>query len=59
MKTLEQWLQDSPLPVVGRIVDSVDDARWIALSAEIYEKETLIIIPIKTLEQLINSIRKS
>jgi hypothetical protein len=58
MKTVEQWLEESPLPIVGRIVTSVDDVRMIALSAAIYNKDTLLVIPIKTLEQLINSIRK-
>lgn len=59
MKTTEQWLEQSPAPVVGRIVTSVDDLRMIALSAAIYQKATLVVVPIKTLEQLINSIRKS
>jgi hypothetical protein len=58
MKTLEEWLEQSPLPVVGRVVDSVDDIRMLALSAAIYDENTLVLIPIKTLEQLINSIRK-
>ena len=58
MKTIEEWLEESPLPVVARIVGSVDDARMIAISAAVYNKETLIVIPIETLEQLIKSIRK-
>ena len=58
MKTLEKWLGESPLPVVARIVDSADDARMIAISAAVYSKGTLLVIPIETLEQLINSIRK-
>lgn len=58
MKTIEEWLEESPAPVVGRIITSPDDARMIAISAAAYNKETLLVIPIETLEQLINSIRK-
>ena len=58
MKTVEQWLTESPFPVVGRIITSHDDARMIAISAAAYNKETLLVIPIETLQQLINSIRK-
>ena len=57
MKTLEKWLEQSPLPVVARIVDSVDDARMIARTAAVYSKGTLLVIPIETLEQLIKSIQ--
>lgn len=59
MKNTEQWLDKCPLPVIGRIVTSADDARMIAISAAIYDKETLVVLPIKTLEQLINSIRRT
>ena len=59
MKTIGQWLEQSPLPVVARIVDNADDVRMIALSAAVYSKGTLLVIPIETLEQLINSIRKA
>lgn len=58
MKTVEKWLEQSPLPVVARIVDSVDDARMIAISGAVYSKGTLLVIHIETLEQLVNSIRK-
>ena len=57
MKTIDKWLEESPLPVVARIVDSADDVRMIAISAAVYNKGTLLVIPIETLEQLINSIR--
>ena len=33
MKTIEEWLEESPAPVVGRIITSPDDARMIAISA--------------------------
>ena len=58
MKTIEEWLEESPLPVVARIVDRVEDVRMIAISAAVYSKGTLLVIPIETLQQLINSIRK-
>lgn len=58
MKTTEQWLEQSPAPVVGRIVTSVDDLRMIAFSAAIYQKGTLVVVPIDSLNQLIKSIQK-
>ena len=58
MKTIEEWLEESPAPVVGRIVTSVDDLRMIALSAAIYQKGTLVVVPIDLLDQLIKSIQK-
>ena len=58
MRTTEQWFKQSPAPVVGRIVTSVDDLRMIARSAAIYQKGTLVVMPIDSLDQLIKSIQK-
>ena len=57
-KKLEQWLERSPLPVVARVMDNIDDLRMIALSAAIHQKGTLVVIPIDLLDQLIKSIQK-
>ena len=57
-KKLEQWLQRSPLPVVARVMDNVEDLRMLALSATLYQKGTLVVVPIALLDQLIKSIQK-
>lgn len=59
MVTMQEWLENSPLPIVCRIINNADDLRAIVRSAAIYDKQTLLIIPIETLEQLIKSISKS
>ena len=57
-KKLEQWLERSPLPVVARVMDNVEDLRMIATSVTIYQKGTLVVVPIDLLDQLIKSIQK-
>ena len=52
MKTdIEKWLDDCPLPVVGRVIDNNNDLRYLGYSAHIYETGMLVVIDIRALNK--------
>jgi len=52
MKTdIEKWLDDCPLPVVGRVIDNNNDLRYLGYSAHLYQTEMLVVIDIRALNK--------
>ena len=52
-KELEEWLEDCPLPVIGRVIDNEETIRHLAITHFVYEEDTLIAIPLSTLASLL------
>ena len=52
-KLIHEWLATCPLPVVGRIIDDTQDLISLGISTPLYEEQTLVVIPLETLYQLV------
>jgi hypothetical protein len=43
------WLDQAPRPCIARIVDEYEDVLNLAITARIYDSETLVVIPVRLL----------
>ena len=49
---IEKWLESCPSAVVARVVSDVQDIRSLAITAELYPSDTLVVVPIESLSSL-------
>ena len=54
VKTPESnWLDQAPHPCIARIVDEYEDVLSLAITARIYDPDTLVVIPVHLLRAVV------
>ena len=49
---LSDWIEDCPCPILARVISDVKDLEYLQTITHIYDENTLVLVPIKTLKEL-------